>query len=423
MKLGLVKKLVIGITAVSITTYGTSALCIFILKGVIAPRVADWLYISTILTMGVFWTGFLGWLAARWLVGPLIRLTGAVNEAATGNLQVTMPNSSGKDELRVLSVSFNRMVENLRQIIIEISNHVTFTNQNTASLSHAMQHAALQIEKTAITVESISKGAEHQARSAHSTYLAVEMMTQAADHIGKQALEALTLSRGMVQTTEESSTMVRSLVKELSNLSDSNQNTIEQINRLEENAREIDHISKVVGGIAEQTHLLALNASIESAHAGQHGAGFAVVASEIRKLAEQSTAAVHNINDLIGHMQTQVSGVVTDITSHVQIVDQEAAKGEAIIQALTAMTASSHQTSGSVESITKVIADQIKEMGHSLEQIREIDDIAGQISEGAKQVAASTQEQTAVMQQIAASSEVLREHADKQTSQIRVFRV
>jgi methyl-accepting chemotaxis protein len=423
MKLGIVKKMVIGITAVSMTTYGTSALCIFVLKAWIAPQMADWLYISIIMGMGVFWTGFLGWLAARWLVSPLLRLTAAVDEAASGNLKITIPNHRGNDELRTLSVSFNRMVENLRQIITEISSNVSFTNRNATALSSALQHAALQIETTAITIDGISKGADQQAQSAHNTLIAVDTITQAAGDVSGKANEALHLSRNMVKTTEESSSTIHSLVQGLIELSQANIETIERVHKLDENAREIGQISKVVGEIADQTHLLALNASIESARAGEHGAGFAIVAVEIRKLAEKSTEAVRSINELIEEVQFQVSRVVTNIGNQVQTVDQEAAKGGAIMNSLAEMTAATRETAGSVEAITLVMAEQIEQIDQTLHRTREIDDIAGHISEGAKQVAASTQEQTALMQEIAASSEVLRDHADQQKMKISVFRI
>lgn len=241
--------------------------------------------------------------------------------------------------------------------------------------------------------------------------------------MSSKANEALQLSRSMVKSTQESSLAIHSLVQQLMELSQANVGTLERIHKLDEHAQEISHISKVVGEIADQTNLLALNASIESAHAGEHGAGFAVVAVEIRKLAEKSTEAVHSINQRIEEVQSQVNEVVSDISKQVSTVDKEAAKGEALIGTLAEMTAATEVTAESVEGITGVIAEQIRQISQTLHRTREIDDIAGLISQGAKQVAASTQDQTAVMQEIAASSEVLRDHADQQKLKISIFRI
>ncbi|NHN30858.1 methyl-accepting chemotaxis protein [Paenibacillus agricola] len=423
MPLGIVKKMVLGITSVSILTYGTSAFFIFVLKDTLAPQMSEWLYMAIVMGLGVFWTGFLGWLAARWLVSPLLRLTVAVNEAASGNLRVMIPIPKSNDELRTLSVSFNGMVDNLRQIISEISSNVSFTERNASALSSALQHAAHQIEKTAITIDGISKGADQQAQSTHHTFAAVGTITQAAEDVSTRANTALQLSHHMVTTTEESSIAIHSLVEGLLELSQSNIGTLDHVHKLDVTAQEIGHISKVVGEIADQTHLLALNASIESARAGEHGAGFAVVAVEIRKLAEKCSEAVRSINERIEHIQVQVHGVVTNISGQVQAVDQEAAQGGAIINALAGMMAATHETAGAVEAITHVIAGQIQQINHTLNQTHEIDKIAEHILTGAKEVAASTQEQTAVMQEIAASSEILSEHADQQKTTISIFRI
>lgn len=421
MRFGIVKKMVLGITLVSLTTYGTSALFIFVLKDIIASGMSDWLYISIILGLGVFWTGFLGWIAANWLIKPLLKLTEAVNEAATGNLQVTMPVHHSRDELSALSQSFNKMVMNLKQMIAEVSNNVQFTNQNAAALSGAITQAAHQVETIASTIDDIAQGVEKQEKSTLSTFNSVERITQAAEDVSEKARSASNLAKDMVGAIEESGEVVHTLVNGLFDLAKANQQTIELVRELDRNAIEIGNISQVVGDISDQTHLLALNASIESARAGEHGAGFAVVAGEIRKLAEQSSAAVSSINDLIQQIQKHVANVVTNITNQVQMVEYESSKGERVKEALNRITTATHETSVSVDRIAEVVTDQVRQIENTLEETREIAKIVKVISEGAKQVALSTQEQTAVMQEIASSSEVLKEHADSLNDKVKVF--
>ncbi|GIP34726.1 methyl-accepting chemotaxis protein [Paenibacillus sp. J2TS4] len=423
MKFGIVKKMVLGITLVSLTTYGTSALFIFVLKDFIASGMSDWLYISIILGLGVFWTGFLGWLAANWFIKPLLKLTEAVNEAAKGNLQVTLPVHHSKDEMSTLSVSFNTMVDNLKQMIAEVSNNVNFTNQNAASLSGAITQAAHQVETIASTIDDIAQGVDQQEKSTLSTFTSVEQITRAAEDVSDKANSALQLAHDMVGAIQESGEVVHSLVNGLLGLTQANQQTIDLVQELDRNAVEIGNISLVVGEIADQTHLLALNASIESARAGEHGAGFAVVAGEIRKLAEQSSSAVSSINELIQQIQKHVAHVVSNITNQVQMVDQESSKGEQVKQALSRITAATNETTESVDRIAEVVSDQVRQIENTLEETREIAKIVKVISEGAKRVALSTQEQTAVMQEIASSSEVLKEHADSLNGKVKVFRL
>lgn len=111
---GLVKKMVLGITAVSIVTYGTSAFCILVLKKWMPASIPDWAFSIGTLMLGIIWTGILGWLAASWLIKPLVQLTRAADEAAEGNLLVDVRETGTRDELQRLSTSFHRMITDWR---------------------------------------------------------------------------------------------------------------------------------------------------------------------------------------------------------------------------------------------------------------------------------------------------------------------
>ncbi|MGO4495610.1 methyl-accepting chemotaxis protein [Paenibacillus sp. 2RAB27] len=423
MKLSLVKKIVVGIVIVSIVTYGCSALFIFYVKDIIAPSMADWLYLSIIMLLGIFWTGLLGWFGATWFTKPLLRLTDAANEAATGNLQVEIPFYHSDDEIRLLSGSFEKMIGNLRQMITDISASVSFTDSHAGVLRSGMEQAALQIELTAGAVEMISNGASEQAASTQGTLTAVVQIKQAADDIGAKAGDSQTISRETLKTIKESEVIVRSLVQGLLNLANSNLESIGVVRQLHDNAKEIGHITRVVGDIAEQTHLLALNASIEAARAGEHGAGFMVVAGEIRKLAEQSARAVKDIDQLTTRIELDVAGVVEKITAQEQLASREVGKGEEGKKALNQINKAVLETAQTVENIVGCVTDQIQKIGSALVKTNEVAVIATQISKETKHVSMSVQEQMAVMQELSSSSEMLRCQADLLKSKINVFQI
>jgi len=421
MKFSLIKKMVLGIIAVSMITYGTSGFFIFVLKDYIAPQMSDWSYIIIILGLGIFWTGLLGWLAALYLVKPLVKLTSVVNEAATGKLNVVIPEHRSKDEIHILYASFTTMLGNLKQIITEITNNATSTNRNASDLSNALMQAASQVESISNTIIDISKGADLQAESTKSTFTTVERITDAAQDVSSKADQAFALTKNMSQTLQDSEVIVHSLVQGMLALAKSSEHSIEIVNQLDENAQEINNISVVVREIADQTHLLALNASIEAARAGEQGMGFAVVATEIRKLAEQSTEAVDNINELIKQIQSQIGLVVEQITGQVNVISAEASKGEKVNQALTAIEEAVSHTSDAVKVIVEVVSEQGVQIQRTLDETRGIAAISGQIASGSRDVSAYTQEQTAIMEEIAASSEVLRNNANLLNEKIKVF--
>jgi methyl-accepting chemotaxis protein len=421
VKLGLVKKIVIGIVVLSVVTYGCSAFFIFYLKDIMAPAMSDWMYGSIVMFLGIFWTGLLGWLGATWFTKPLIKLTEAANEAATGNLRVGIPSYRSNDEIRLLSLSFDKMLVNLRQMIKDISSNVSFTDSHAVVLSGGMTQALTQIEFISGSTEIIAKGAVEQVDSTQGTLSAVVQIKQAASEIGEKAGDSQFISQEMLRTIKESEQIISSLVQGMSKLVQSNRDSIGVVGQLSDNAKEIQSISRVVGDIADQTHLLALNASIEAARAGEHGSGFMIVAGEIRKLAEQSSTAVKNIDHLITRIESDVQGVVEKITAQEHLASREIGHGEQGKAAMDQINNAVIETAQAVENIVRSIAAQTELIEAALIKTTHVAQIANQISVETKQVASSVQEQMAVMEELSTSTEMLRNQSELINSKIKVF--
>ncbi|MBD2863484.1 methyl-accepting chemotaxis protein [Paenibacillus oceani] len=423
MRFGLVRKLVLGISAVSIITYGTSAFFIFVLKPLIAPNMADWLYVSSILVLGILWTSFLGWLAAQVLIKPLLRLTAVVDEAATGNLNVSIPEYRSNDEIMRLHRSFGTMLGNLRQIISDLTDNVAIADRSANSLSSAIGQATQQIETIALTIDKVAEGASSQAGSAQSMFHSVERVTETAGEVNRQAEHAIELSDTMVRTITDSGDTFRSLVAGLEDVSETSERTLSIVRKLDQHAKEIGQISTLVGEIAGQTQLLALNASIEAAHAGEHGLGFSVVAEQIRKLAATSSEAGEQIHTLVRQMQAQTDVVVRETDNQVRLIRTETSKGESAGRALSEITSSAQETAQALQSIVSYMSGQAEQIQRTFEEAKGIADIAETISAGATRVAGATQEQTAVMEEIAASSDVLRSESEDLKRKTVIFRL
>src|SRR5690606_18850395 len=121
--MGIAKKIVLGLIAVSITTYGTSAFFIFVLHDLIASSISKVTFTLFTFAAGIFWTALLGYLAARWYIRPLLQLSDASSQAAIGNLTMTVAESRSRDELGTLVRAFRTMIANLQAMIKEISNN------------------------------------------------------------------------------------------------------------------------------------------------------------------------------------------------------------------------------------------------------------------------------------------------------------
>lgn len=419
----LVKKLVAGILIVSVTTYGTSAFFIFVLKPFLAPQLEDWIYILGVLTLGIMWTCFLGWIAAKLIILPLTRLTRAVNTMASGDLQVQIPNYPWKDEIGSLNASFQVLLDNWRRMIADVSESAAITEQSVAALNEAISQATSQIETVSTTIERMSDAAADQSNSAKELLDTAELSNETSSRMNEQAQHALQISSSMVDTIRESTELFRSIVDSMQHITETSEQTLQFVHALEHQAQEISNISQMVREIANQTHMLALNASIEAAHAGEHGQGFSVVAMQIRKLAADSGSAAEQINELVNMMQKQALTVVAESDRQVDLIRRETEAGESARQVLVKIDTSVHETENALQQIVQGIRLQTEHIQKTYEQARRIADTAKALSEDSVNIAGAAQGQTGVMQEITASSEMLREEAANLKQKTVVFKL
>ncbi|OEH85533.1 hypothetical protein BHU72_04905 [Desulfuribacillus stibiiarsenatis] len=412
-KFSLAKKMVLAITGLAVITYTCTGVFILVLEQFFFEFFGLSRVEVVIMTLvkGVMWSALLGYLIAKIISSSLIRIEENATIAATGDLDVEVATGKSDDEIRALSEAFNKMMENLRQIVNEITRNFDQTKANVEELTTASREAAKTAEQISYTIEDIAQGAVRQAEAAQTTLDAVGRVTSLAQEIEERGNGTKTLSQAMLKTIHESGIVFEDLVAGMSNIATSNQDSIEVVRRLEKNASEIGKISAVVGDIAEQTNLLALNASIEAARAGEHGRGFAVVAEEVRKLADQSRTAVSNITNLILQMQNEVKNVVKQIEGQVELANTASEKGTASHVALQNITLSVNEVVDAIQQIDTLVKEQVKQAQHTVDEAQSVAAVAEQTSASAQEMAASAEEQTATMEEISANAEVLQNSA------------
>ncbi len=420
-RLGIIGRMVLGIIIVSCITYGTSGIFIFVLKDVFAPTMPQMIYVSIILSLGVMWTAFLGWLAARWFVQPLIRLTGVMMEAAKGNLRVQVPLHHAQDEIQMLHVAFQTLLDNLKQTIRDLAEHGDHTNRQVVSLNHAIQQATKQIEHISVTVEQISDDSEKQDRLSLASLNFVREAVETAGDVNTHAQQAMNKSQEMEQIIITSGQHVRSLVNGLQKVEQSNRISLQSITQLKENADEINEISVIVGHIASQTQLLSLNASIEAAKAGEFGAGFSVVAMEIRKLADHTSSASGHIHERIHQIQQQIDHIAVLMNEQAEEAIREASQGERVNHALSTVSDAVHVTVHTMEEIAREVDFQAQQVARTFNNTESIAELSQMVSAHAENTLSATQEQLAVMEEISVATEELRDKAKQMEQKIQKF--
>ena len=204
----------------------------------------------------------------------------------------------------------------------------------TEQVATAINEATATVEQLGKSMQTIASGAEEAGAAAEESRAAINQIEKASDEANTQAAGSLTLVDNLYGLSRSTSVDIKTLIKGVSDAAQANFDSAKMIAELERQSEEIGKIVHAVARIADQTNLLALNAAIEAARAGEHGKGFAVVADEVRNLAEMSEKSARGIQEVVTEIQGQVKVVAVDAQTAGKKGLEEVEKAKAITEAL-----------------------------------------------------------------------------------------
>ncbi|MED0873311.1 methyl-accepting chemotaxis protein [Bacillus mobilis] len=394
---GLRMQLMLFTTILAFITYSTSLIFIYAIYDYFQGYVSQTVYNIIVMLLGVVWSGILAYGAAIFLIKPLRKLEEAARKAADGDIREDVPLPKTDDEIKSLSVAFNMMLGNLRGMVKNIDTTFSYTNNQVQQIRRQTGEATKQARGVSETLAEISSGAEQSAASIQAIVSTVDTTTSIASEVGEKAKQSDELSLEMVQALGQSTRVFTSLIQGIQTLAKENEDSMQNVQKLEERMKQVEHIVSVVSEIASQTNLLALNASIEAARAGEHGRGFAVVAEEVRKLADESDHSARNISQLLRNMQEEVQQVALKMTEQVKIAKEEAKRGAATELILKEMSSSIMEVANATKQISSYMNEQVSHIHQTGAQTKAVAAIAEETSAGSQEVARVTLQQSANM--------------------------
>lgn len=303
----------------------------------------------------------------RSIMAPLDAMRQTILSIESNNDFTRRVETRGRDEIGQTVEAFNRLVGRVQGSLQQILHSVNDVSGSAHTLSSSSRQVAT--------------GSAHQSEAASSMAAAVEEMTVSIGHVSDNAREALSLSQSSGELSREGGTIIGSAVSDMKEISEMVDHTAGAITALGEQSNQISAIVQVIKEVADQTNLLALNAAIEAARAGEQGRGFAVVADEVRKLAERTTNSTGEIAAMIDKIQ----GSTRDAVESMDRVVKKVAIGK----------------------------DLVTDAGERIEQIQQS---TAQVAVAVNEISGALREQSTASQNIARSVESVAQMADENSA-------
>lgn len=353
---------------------------------------------------------------------PIFYMEKAIIRAAHGDLSERM-RVDKKSDVAELCEAFNLMMDNFEGIVYKIGASSEQVATSAKELTIIAEQNAQVSTQIASSVEQVALGTEKQSVAANKTTLITEEISNSTEEVAASTGEVTSAMRRTLETTQAGQTALNRVVKQMNNINSGTDRVQNSIVELSTSSDRIGEIVGVITGIAAQTNLLALNAAIEAARAGEQGRGFAVVADEVRKLAEQSSEATKQISVLINANQSNIGTVVSamkdgnkDVKVGIEVVAMANTSFSEIALLVESISTQMQVISGTISHIS-IGTQQI------VASVREVDLISTATADQAQTVSAGVEEQTASMEQISTASRDLSIMACELQDVIRKFTI
>jgi methyl-accepting chemotaxis protein len=359
---------------------------------------------------------------SRAITKPMDSMLNASNKVAAGDLTV-MVTSDSKDEVGQLGSAIQLMTTSLKGVLGKVQASAMSVSSTAQELSASSEEMKASTDQISSTTQDIATGVAQQATKMAEVSRAMKEMADSVQQVATNSQKAAEGANSASTTAQNVGKMSVDVANKMNEIQATVDNSAVVIKALDGKSQQIGEIIGVITNIADQTNLLALNAAIEAARAGEHGRGFAVVADEVRKLAEESRGAANQITGLIKDIQQGTKSAVTTMEQGTKTVGEGAKTIGETVTAINQIVKAAAEVATMVQEIAAAAEEQSASVEEVTASIEDLSAISEESAAGTQETSAAAEEQSASMDQLVNAAQDLARLSNELQTEVAKFNI